>query len=41
MVGAVFMLAASVVALLARNTRQTAPVVEEESAGEPALDLAA
>jgi EmrB/QacA subfamily drug resistance transporter len=36
--GAVLMLAASVVALLARNTRQTsAPVVEEE----PALDLAA
>jgi hypothetical protein len=30
-------LAASAVALLARNTRQTAPVVEEE----PALDLAA
>jgi EmrB/QacA subfamily drug resistance transporter len=37
MAGAVLMLAASVVALLARNTRQTAPVVEEE----PALDLAA
>ena len=35
--GACFVLAASVVALLARNTRQTAPVVEEE----PALDLAA
>jgi hypothetical protein len=38
MAGAVLMLAASVVALLARNTRQTsAPVIEEE----PALDLAA
>jgi EmrB/QacA subfamily drug resistance transporter len=37
MAGAVLMLAASVVALLARNTRQKAPVVEEE----PALDLAA
>jgi hypothetical protein len=38
MAGSVLMLAASVVALLARNTRQTtAPVVEEE----PALDLAA
>jgi EmrB/QacA subfamily drug resistance transporter len=38
MAGAALMLAASVVALLARNTRQTtAPVVEEE----PALDLAA
>jgi EmrB/QacA subfamily drug resistance transporter len=36
--GAVLMLAAGVVALLARNTRQTsAPVVEEE----PALDIAA
>jgi EmrB/QacA subfamily drug resistance transporter len=36
--GALLMLAASVVALLARNTRQTsAPVVEEQ----PALDLAA
>jgi hypothetical protein len=34
------MLAASVVALLARNTRQTsAPAVEEEP--EPALELAA
>jgi EmrB/QacA subfamily drug resistance transporter len=41
MAGAVLMLAASVVALLARNTRQTAPVVDEEPAGEPALDLAA
>ncbi len=37
MVGALFLLAAGVVALLARNTRQAAPVVEEE----PALDLAA
>jgi EmrB/QacA subfamily drug resistance transporter len=38
MAGAVLMLGASVVALLARNTRQTsAPVIEEE----PALDLAA
>src|SRR6266540_530387 len=38
MAGAALMLAASVVALLARNTRQTsAPVIEEE----PALDLAA
>ena len=37
MAGAVLMLAASVVALLARNTRQKAPVVEER----PALDLAA
>jgi EmrB/QacA subfamily drug resistance transporter len=35
--GSVLMLAASVVALLAPNTRQTAPVVEEE----PVLDLAA
>jgi EmrB/QacA subfamily drug resistance transporter len=37
MAGAFFVLAASVVALLAPNSRQTAPVVEEE----PALDLAA
>jgi hypothetical protein len=37
MAGACFVLAASVVALLAPNTRQTAAVVEEE----PALDLAA
>jgi EmrB/QacA subfamily drug resistance transporter len=37
MAGAVLMLAASVIALFARNTRQTTPVVEEE----PALDLAA
>jgi EmrB/QacA subfamily drug resistance transporter len=35
--GSVLMVAASVVALLAPNTRQTAPVVEEE----PVLDLAA
>ena len=37
LVGALFVLAAGAVALLARNTRQTASVVEEE----PALDLAA
>src|SRR6266498_1865642 len=37
MVGAFFLLAAGAVAFLARNTRQTAPVVQEE----PALDLAA
>jgi hypothetical protein len=37
MAGALLMVAATVVALFARNTRQTAPVVEEE----PALDLAA
>ena len=37
MAGALLMLAASAVALFARNTRQTTPVVEEE----PALDLAA
>jgi EmrB/QacA subfamily drug resistance transporter len=41
MIGAFFVLAAGAVALLARNTRQTAPVVEEEQAAEPALDLAA
>jgi EmrB/QacA subfamily drug resistance transporter len=39
--GAAFVLAATIVALLAPNTRQTAPVVEEEPAEEPALDLAA
>ena len=38
MAGALLMLAASVVALLARNTRQTSAPVSEE---EPALDLAA
>jgi EmrB/QacA subfamily drug resistance transporter len=37
MAGAVFMLAASVIALLARNTRQKAPVADEK----PALELAA
>jgi hypothetical protein len=37
MAGAVLMLAAAAVALLARNTRETAAVVEDE----PALDLAA
>jgi EmrB/QacA subfamily drug resistance transporter len=41
MIGAFFVLAAGAVALLARNTRQTAPVVEEEPAEEAALDLAA
>jgi MFS family permease len=44
-IGAFFVLAAGAVALLAPNTRQTAPVVEEgleeEQAAEPALDLAA
>jgi EmrB/QacA subfamily drug resistance transporter len=38
MAGAALMLAASVVALLARNTRQKTPVVDDE---EPALELAA
>jgi EmrB/QacA subfamily drug resistance transporter len=41
MIGALLVLAAGAVALLARNTRQTAPAVEEEQAQEPALDLAA
>jgi EmrB/QacA subfamily drug resistance transporter len=41
MVGAFILLASAAVALLARNTRQTTPVVEEEQAPEPALDLAA
>jgi EmrB/QacA subfamily drug resistance transporter len=45
MIGAFFVLAAGAVALLAPNTRQTAPVVEEgledKQAAEPALDLAA
>jgi hypothetical protein len=41
MVGAFLVLAAGAVALLARNTRQTTPVVEDEPAPEPALDLAA
>jgi EmrB/QacA subfamily drug resistance transporter len=41
MIGAFFVLAAGAVALLARNTRQTTPTVEDEQAPEPALDLAA
>jgi hypothetical protein len=41
MVGAFLVLAAGAVALLARNTRQTTPAVEDESATQPALDLAA
>ena len=41
MIGALFVLAAGAVALLARNTRQTTPVVEAKQAQEPALDLAA
>jgi MFS family permease len=41
MIGAFLVLAAGAVALLARNTRQTTPVVEEEQAQQPALDLAA
>jgi EmrB/QacA subfamily drug resistance transporter len=41
MVGAFLVLAAGAVALLARNTRQTTPVVDDEPAPEPALDLAA
>lgn len=41
MIGAFFVLAAGPVALLARNTRQTTPVVEAEPAQEPALDVAA
>jgi len=41
-VGAFIILAAGAVALLARNTRQTTPVVEaEQQTAEPALDLAA
>jgi EmrB/QacA subfamily drug resistance transporter len=39
--GAAIVLAGAAIALLAPNTRQTAPVVEEEQAEEPALDLAA
>ncbi|HSC49828.1 MAG TPA: MFS transporter [Gaiellaceae bacterium] len=39
--GGVIVLAGAAVALLAPNTRQTAPVFEEEQAEEPALDLAA
>jgi EmrB/QacA subfamily drug resistance transporter len=41
MIGALIVLAAGAVALLASNTRQTTPVVEAEQAQEPALDLAA
>jgi EmrB/QacA subfamily drug resistance transporter len=41
MIGAFLVLAAGAVALLARNTRQTTPVVEEQPAQQPALDLAA
>jgi EmrB/QacA subfamily drug resistance transporter len=41
MIGAFFVLAAGAVAVLARNTRQTTPTVEDEPAQEPALDLAA
>jgi hypothetical protein len=41
MVGAFILLASGAVALLARNTRQTTPAVEDEPAPEPALDLAA
>jgi EmrB/QacA subfamily drug resistance transporter len=41
MVGAFILLASAAVALLARNTRQTTPAVEDEPAPEPALDLAA
>jgi hypothetical protein len=41
MIGAFFVLAAGAVALLARNTRQTTPIVAAEGAPEPALDLAA
>jgi EmrB/QacA subfamily drug resistance transporter len=39
--GAAIVLAGAAVALLAPNTRQTAPIVEDEQAEEPALDLAA
>ena len=41
MIGAFFVLAAGAITLLARNTRQTSPVVEKEPATQPALDLAA
>ncbi len=41
MIGALFVLAAGAVTLLARNTRQTTPVLEAEMAQQPALDLAA
>jgi EmrB/QacA subfamily drug resistance transporter len=39
--GAAIVLAGAAIALLAPNIRQTAPVVEQEQAEEPALDLAA
>jgi EmrB/QacA subfamily drug resistance transporter len=41
MIGAFFVLAAGAITLLARNTRQTSPVVENKPAAQPALDLAA
>jgi EmrB/QacA subfamily drug resistance transporter len=41
LVGAFVVLAATVVALLTPNSRQTTPVVDDEPAPEPALDLAA
>jgi EmrB/QacA subfamily drug resistance transporter len=41
LVGAFIVLAATVVALLTPNNRQTTPVVDDEPAPEPALDLAA
>jgi EmrB/QacA subfamily drug resistance transporter len=41
MIGAFLVLAAGAVALLAGNTRQTTPVVDDERTPEPALDLAA
>jgi EmrB/QacA subfamily drug resistance transporter len=41
LVGALIVLAATVVALLTPNNRQTTPVVDDEPAPEPALDLAA
>src|SRR5262249_55516907 len=39
--GAVIVLAGAAIALMAPNTRQTAPAVESDQAEEPALDLAA
>jgi EmrB/QacA subfamily drug resistance transporter len=41
LVGACIVLAATVVALLTPNNRQTTPVAQDEPAPEPALDLAA
>ena len=41
LVGAFIVLAATVVALLTPNNRQTTPVVDNEAAPKPALDLAA